>query len=209
MSGRRLALLLGLCALGWALALLRPAPEPAASAGPDAARAADARAASAQPEPSAASAPGAQPRTQPESDRPAAGQAPTEATAEGDAERRAREERLADEGKHRHDQRFDSAVERWKEEQSKPRDEPWASRREDTLRRAINHDRLERLVQRIECRATLCRIQLAAADAEIGLRLRNAHHFMREVGFQTAGAFAGEGEKRQMLLYVAREGTRL
>jgi len=209
MSARRLALLIGLAAIGWALALLRPGAEPVtpdANAAKSAPPAAAKPAASPQPKAITALEPGAQGEPAPAR---APGQAPDETVAAEDAERLALRERLADEGHHRHDQRFDSAVERWQEEQSKKRQEPWASRREQALRRAMSQDRMEQLAERVECRATLCRIQLTADDDRTALRVRRAHHFMREVGFQTAGAFAGEGKKRVMVLYVAREGTQL
>jgi membrane-bound lytic murein transglycosylase len=205
MSARRLLLLLGLAAVGWALALLRPAAEPlapAANADESDARATAAPAPSPKPKPTAAES--AMLAEQAQARARAA-----EAAAAEDAERLARQERLADEGNHRHDQRFDSAVERWQQEKSKPRQEPWATRREHALRRAMDADGLAQLAQRIECRATLCRIQLAASGDQTALKIRRGHRFMREVGFQTAGAFAGEGEKRLMVLYVAREGTQL
>ena len=205
MSARRLALLFGLAAIGWALALLRPATEPrapTANASDRVARGPAARAPSAQVKPKAA-------ESAPSSQQVHAQTRAAEAAAAADAERLARQERLADEGHHRHDQRFDAAVARWQREQSGQRQEPWASRREQALRRAMDADGLAQLAQRVECRATLCRIELAAGNDQTALKMRRGHRFMREVGFQTAGAFSGEGEKRVMVLYVAREGNRL
>jgi len=202
MSARRLLLLFGLAAIGWALALLRPAPEPlvpAAGPGESNARGA-ATPAPAKPVAAESALSAEQVQAQARA---------AEAAAAADAERLARKEQLADEGNHRHDQRFDAAVERWKGEQSTPRQEPWASRREQNLRRAMEVDGLAQLAQRVECRATLCRVELAAPDDQTAFKMRRGHRFMREVGFQTAGAFAGEGKKRVMVLYVAREGTRL
>jgi hypothetical protein len=205
MSARRVLLLFGLAAIGWALALLRPAAEPrapVAEPGESHAHGAATPAAAAQAKPVAA-----EPALSAEQVQAQARAA--EAAAAADAVRIARKEQLADEGNHRHDQRFDAAVERWKAEPSAQRQEPWATRREQALRRAMEVDGLAQLARHIECRATLCRIELAASDDQTALKMRRGHRFMREVGFQTAGAFAGEGKKRVMVLYVAREGTRL
>jgi hypothetical protein len=215
MSARRLALLIGLIALGWTLALLRASPGPAATAAragqpPAELAAAPTRtstppAAQTTPAPSADHRPSASAPADPRAgDTPAAKPA-----AQEDAARRERLARLAREAGQRQDARFDRAVELWKEQQKLPRQEPWASRLEGTLRGALQRDRLEQIAQRVECRATLCRMQFDASDPRTEQKLRRAHHFMRAVGVQTAGGVGVEGGKRVLVLYAVREGTYL
>lgn len=194
MNARGLAVLLGCAALAWALLLLRPA---ARTSSPDAAHPAP----GSTPQP-AKPASGARP-----ADPRAAAQSP--ATAAIDESAREWHKRLAVEQDRRHDRRFDAAVARWKDEPRSKRQEPWASERERALRGALNRDGLGRLAQRIECRATLCRLQLAAADTDFTHVLRSAAQLRRELGGESASALGGEGDARALILFVPRRGMRL
>ena len=211
MSARRLSLLAGLVAIGWTFALLRPTAESRdaspAAAGRKPASAGKSLSARSAAETRTAEHGKTQGDPRPELD-PAARAALAEA-AEAAARRSALLSRLATERNRRHDQRFDTAVQRWQEQKQRPRQEPWASRREVALRRTLAQDRLDALARSIECRTTMCRIEFRAKDQDTARQLRHARHFMREIGFQNAAGTIGEGEDRVMVLYAAREGTEL
>jgi hypothetical protein len=205
MNARKLALLLGSAGITWTLLLLRPAartsaPEavPEVVAPKTAAQHAAPRAVAASTtEPVATAATPATPRV-----------APAEA-AEDQALAEERRQRLAVEGDRRHDRRFDAAVARFELERTRPRQEPWASQTEHALRHALQRDRLTPLTRKVECRTTLCRIELAAADEGFAYRLRSSLHFRRELGHDGASALTGEGSERVMILYVPRRGVQL
>jgi hypothetical protein len=209
MNARKLALLLGSTGLAWALLLLRPAAHTSApgaeGAAPKAAaeQAAPRAAAPTEAKAVATTVPPARPKV-----APADAAAPPPATAD-QAAAEERRKRLAVEGDRRHDRRFDAAVARFNLERRRTRQEPWASQTEHALRGALERDRLTRLTRKLECRATLCRIELAAADEGFAHALRSSVHFRRELGVDGASALTGEGSERMMILYVPRRGMQL
>jgi hypothetical protein len=90
------------------------------------------------------------------------------------------------------------------------RREPWATLRVRALKLALRQDNMEPLVRSLECRATLCRIELSAADNNaLVVALRHNIHLGKETGFDTVGGFEGDGAERRLVMFTARPGTRL
>jgi hypothetical protein len=201
-SPKRLVILVVVVAAGWGMLLLRPepkrvprpatAPESAAIPAPaPSATAAQARPyphprPSQPPVPSAVPAHAPVPTAQPAREVAAAPQAAAAQLPQ--------------------DPRYLAAVASFEREQKR---EPWAGQRTRILRNALRADRMEPLLRSIECRSTLCRIELSTPDNEAAMALRQGIHFTKEAGVQMTGGFEGEGEARTLVLFTARPGTSL
>jgi hypothetical protein len=98
--------------------------------------------------------------------------------------------------------RYAFAQERFDAEQ---RDVGWAPRREQTFVRALGADGLEPAFYEIECRQSLCRIEIPAGSSNAAYALKTATHFMTEVGNAAASGSDGEGEDRALVFFVPRD----
>jgi hypothetical protein len=114
--------------------------------------------------------------------------------------------RLAAEQRKRNDARLVVAEQRWPREQRK---EPWASQHEAELRAALERDQIDVLIGSLQCRATLCRIELQAQDSNAAVALSNAHNLQEAVGPQTAIGMTRGGLDRTAVLFAARAGESL
>jgi hypothetical protein len=114
--------------------------------------------------------------------------------------------RLAAEQRVRNEARLAVAQQRWQHEQ---RQEPWATEHEADLRAALELDDLDGLIGSLQCRATLCRIELQAQDSNAAFAVSRARNFQQAVGPQVALDMTGGGLDRSAILFAAREGTSL
>jgi hypothetical protein len=103
-------------------------------------------------------------------------------------------------------ERFARADERWPHQR---RTEPWATQHEKQLRAAMEADQIDVLIDALECRETLCRLELAAQDSNAAVAFNGARALHRQIGKQTSAAMTGGGLDRRMILYVPREGQPL
>ncbi|MFI5307667.1 MAG: hypothetical protein ACHQ53_09965 [Polyangiales bacterium] len=197
---RRLGLgLLGATALLWALWLLRVTP----AASPPLAGGMHNGPITVQPEPNKPAAVPAQTR---EPNKAAQSLKPQSSTAaQQDAYREALV-RAAAEQRKRNEARLVVALQRWPREQ---RQEPWASQHEAELRSALERDQIDGLIGSLQCRATLCRIELQAQDSNAGIAVSEARNFQQAVGPQNALSMRGGGFDRSAILFAAREGQSL
>jgi len=95
---------------------------------------------------------------------------------------------------------------RWKDER---REEPWASEREQQLRTAATADGIDYLLVEVECRATLCRLEISAPDSNTAFALQRARTFAPELGKSAGASMIGSGPDRAMEVFIPREGTSL
>ncbi len=92
---------------------------------------------------------------------------------------------------------------RWASER---RDEPWSTDQEHALRAAASSAAIDHLVIELECRRTLCRVELSAADSDTAFALQRARGFTALLGTDTGSAMHGGGPDRAMEVFAARDG---
>jgi len=122
---------------------------------------------------------------------------------ESSDEVRARLSRQALEQRSHNDARHAELAARWA---SETRDEPWSTDQEHALRAAASADAIDHLVIELECRRTLCRLEISAADSNTAFALERAHGFTAQLGTDTGSAMIGGGPDRALEVFAAREG---
>jgi hypothetical protein len=199
----RIVWVLGIAIAVWAIALLRPAPPPPRVT-PTHTRQEDVPttpvAAPVPPQPRVLTA------TQPHKEPTPVTQRANAGTITRDDHYREKLAGVIAEQRKVNEERYARAIARWPQEQ---RQEPWAAEREQRLRLAMEQDEVDALLGSLECRATLCRLEISAQDSNAALALSNAHELTREAGSQIASGMSGGGLDRHMILFVAREGQSL
>ncbi|MDH5675827.1 MAG: hypothetical protein OEZ06_27125 [Myxococcales bacterium] len=99
--------------------------------------------------------------------------------------------------------RLEVAEKRWQKERRDPAlAEPW----EKAYQQALLDDGIDGMLMDLECRATLCRLELAAVDSNAAFALQGAKNFQNALGTESATTMAGGGFDRVLVLYVPREG---
>lgn len=89
---------------------------------------------------------------------------------------------------------------------SEARDEPWSTDQERALRAAASGSGLDHLLIELECRRTLCRVEISAADSNTAFALQRARGFSALLGTETGSAAIGSGPDRALEVFAAREG---
>ena len=201
MNRRLLVVTLMLAAVAWALALghgdrLRPRSEPVPAARPPA---------QAPPQEAVPAQRPVEPQPAPRvvGRQPAAAVAPPPGIIAPDDPYRQKLAAAITEQRRLNDDRFARAKEHWPHE---PRQEPWAAERELELRSALQHDGIDARVVSLECRATLCRLQLEAQDSNAAFAVNGAHELAHTAGSQVSSGMTGNGFDRRMILFLPREG---
>lgn len=116
---------------------------------------------------------------------------------------RARLARQALEQRKRNHARHAELSARWA---SETRDEPWSTDQEHALRAAASTTILDHLLLELECRRTLCRLEISAADSNTAFALQKARAFNAQLGTDTGSAMVGSGPDLVMEVFAAREG---
>ena len=135
--------------------------------------------------------------------RAGAGSRPAAPDHETSDELRARLARQALEVRTRNDARHAELSTRWVTE---TRDEPWSTDQEHALRAAASSAAIDQLLVELECRRTLCRVELSAADSDTAFALQRARGFTALLGTDTGSAMRGGGPDRAMEVFAARDG---
>ena len=150
---------------------------------------------------------GGSPATQHPPSPRVAGAAGTSATpTETSDQVRARLARQALEQRTRSDARYREYAARWATEQ---RDEPWSTDQERGLRRQATASGLDHLLFELECRLTLCRVEISAADSDTAFALQRARASPALLGTAPGASIGGGGPDRVLEVFAAREGMGL
>jgi hypothetical protein len=99
------------------------------------------------------------------------------------------------------DERYARAAALWPHEQ---RQEPWATERETAVRNAMQTDRIDHLLMDVQCRQTLCRLEISAKDSDTFGAIKRSATFLGEIGGEPAGGMSGLGYDRALVLFVPR-----
>lgn len=130
-------------------------------------------------------------------------QSPSAPRAETSDQVRARLARQALELRTANDARYRDYVARWPNE---TRDEPWSSDQERSLRASAVAAGIDHLLFAVECRGTLCRIELSAADSDTAFALQRARGWSALLGQDVGSAPIGSGPDRALEIFTARSG---
>jgi hypothetical protein len=101
------------------------------------------------------------------------------------------------------ERRYDKMAERWSTES---RDSAWANEKE---RRILDHFRsgnLERMVANLDCRSTVCNIQIRLRNGEDFIKLMHLPGLESEIGPEVVTQPDGPPGDRRIFSYFAREG---
>jgi hypothetical protein len=130
--------------------------------------------------------------------------APSEALhAQTSEQARARLAQRALEQRTRNDARHSELSSRWA---SETRDEPWSTDQERALRVSATASGLDHLLFELECRRTLCRVEISAADSNTAFALQQARAFMAQLGTDLGSTMTGGGLDRALEVFAARDG---
>jgi hypothetical protein len=209
---RSLWLLAALAVLGWALALSEPSrggkPDPASAASTPA---------EPEPEPAPASEPTPAPKPPtaertltPERPEPArVARADSDGADRGqdlaqaaDSTRTAMVER-AEALRAVNDERWEGARERFDREKRQP---GWADGRERAVRAALEEQGADGLLVQIECRATVCRLELSLGSGHSVLDRATSARLSMVLGNDSTARLTGPPTERAVVLYSARDG---
>jgi hypothetical protein len=116
---------------------------------------------------------------------------------------RARLAHRALEARTRNDTRHAELSARWA---SETRDEPWSTDQERALRAAASAAAIDHLLVELECRRTMCRLELSAVDSDTAFALQRARGFSALLGSETGSAMLGGGLDRALEVLAARTG---
>jgi hypothetical protein len=128
---------------------------------------------------------------------------PSEPHAQSSDQVRARLARQARELRALNDTRYRDYAARWPNE---IRDDPWSSDQERSLRASAAAAGIDHLLFALECRATLCRIELSAADSDTAFALQRARGWSALLGQEVGSAPIGSGADRALEILTARNG---
>jgi hypothetical protein len=106
----------------------------------------------------------------------------------------------------KNERRIGVAEARWEQEQ---RQDAWAQAQEKLLQQTLVADGIDSLLMDLECRSTMCRIEIAAIDSNAAVALTRAERFRTELGEQLATRMQGGGLERVMVIYAVRDETSL
>ncbi|MDD9935572.1 MAG: hypothetical protein OXT09_18320, partial [Myxococcales bacterium] len=83
----------------------------------------------------------------------------------------------------------------------------WAEPHEQALQQALVRDTIDSMLMDVECRETMCRVELSAIDSNAAFALKRGEQFTKELGEQIATKMQGGGFDRVLVIYSARDGS--